>query len=77
MKYRSEFKHDFTNPGYLHCVILKTLHGFKVVLSTSIKIGFICFNESPLKMMENAFSFILEALFIFRIFNFSLDFLVM
>ena len=29
MKYRSEFKHGFTNPGYLHCAILKSLYGFK------------------------------------------------
>ena len=29
MKYRSEFKHGFTNPGYLHCAILNPLHGFK------------------------------------------------
>ena len=29
MKYRSEFKHDFTNRGYLHCAILKALHGFQ------------------------------------------------
>ena len=29
MKYRSEFKHGFTNPGYLHCAILKPLCGFK------------------------------------------------
>ena len=29
MKYRSEFKHGFTNRGYLHCAILKALHGFQ------------------------------------------------
>ena len=28
MKYRSEFKHDFTNRDYLHCAaILKALNG--------------------------------------------------
>ena len=27
MKYRSEFKHGFTNRGCLHCAILKALHG--------------------------------------------------
>ena len=27
-KYRSEFKHGFTNHGCLHCAILKALHGF-------------------------------------------------
>ena len=29
MKYRSEFKHGFTNRGCLHCAILKALHDFK------------------------------------------------
>ena len=28
-KYRSEFKHDFTNRGCLHCTTLKVLHGFQ------------------------------------------------
>ena len=34
------------------------------------KIFFICFNESPLKMLKNAFCFILKALFVLKIFNF-------
>ena len=29
MKYRSEFKHGFTNRGYMHCTILKVLHVFQ------------------------------------------------
>ena len=29
MKYKSEFKHGFTNRGCLHCANLKPLHGFK------------------------------------------------
>ena len=29
MKYRSEFKHDLTNRGYLHFAILKALHGYR------------------------------------------------
>ena len=29
MKYRSVFKHGYTNRGYLHCTILKALHGFQ------------------------------------------------
>ena len=29
MKYRSEFKHGFTNCDCLHCYILKALHGFQ------------------------------------------------
>ena len=32
----------------------------KVGLSPSKKIGLICFNESPLKMVKNAFYFILK-----------------
>ena len=37
MKYRPEFKHGFTNRGYLHCTILKASHGFqeKRVLKSS------------------------------------------
>ena len=43
----------------------------KVGLSFSKKKNyFICFNESPLKMMKNAFYFILKALFILKIFKF-------
>ena len=34
------------------------------------KIISICFNESPLKMMKNAFYFNLKALLILKIFNF-------
>ena len=33
--------------------------------------------DSPLKMMKNAFYFILKVLFILKIFEFCLDFLVM
>ena len=29
MKNRSEFKYGFTNRGYLHCAVLKALHGFQ------------------------------------------------
>ena len=42
---------------------------FKVGLSTSKK-KFICFNDSPLKMMKNAFYLMWIALFIFKIFKF-------
>ena len=34
------------------------------------KFLFICFNESPFKMMKNAFYFILKALFVLKIFKF-------
>ena len=39
------------------------------------KIIFICFNQSPLKVMENAFYFMLKALLVLKIFKFlSWDF---
>ena len=34
------------------------------------KICFICFDDSPSKMMKNAFYFILKALFVLKIFKF-------
>ena len=43
---------------------------FKVGLSPSKKICVICLIESPLKMMKNAFYFILKALFVLMIFRF-------
>ena len=42
----------------------------KVGLSPSKKICVISFNESHLKMMKNAFYFILKALYVFKIFKF-------
>ena len=33
------------------------------------KIIFVCFNESPLKMMENAFYFIIKALSVLKVFK--------
>ena len=42
----------------------------KVGLSPSKKAFFICFNDSPSKMMKNAFYFILKALFVLKIFKF-------
>ena len=42
----------------------------KVGLSPSKKMCIICLIESPLKMMKNAFYFILKALFILKIFEF-------
>ena len=43
---------------------------FKVGLSPSKKICFICFNESPLKMVKNTFYFILRALLVLKILKF-------
>ena len=50
---------------------------FKVVLSSSKEICFICFNESPLKTKKNTFYLILKAVFVIKIFNFFLNLLVM
>ena len=36
------------------------------------KKGFICFNESPLKMVKNAY-FALKAVFVLKIFNWSIN----
>ena len=38
------------------------------------KMSVICLIENPLKIMKNAFYFILEALFVLKIFNFVLTF---
>ena len=48
----------------------KMVNDLKDGLSSSEKILLICFNESSLKMMKNAFYFILKALFILKIFKF-------
>ena len=56
-------------------------HLLKVGLSpwfSFTKICFICFNESLLKMMKNAFNFILKAFFVLKMLKFFvLTFLVM
>ena len=52
--------------GYLSNCCLQMVKEvvFKVGFSPSKKNYFICFNESPLKMMKNTFYFILKALFV-------------
>ena len=50
------------------------LLGIKVRLSPSKKICVICLIESLLKMMKNAFYFILKAIFILKIFKFLSQF---
>ena len=42
----------------------------KVGSWTSKKICFVCFNESPLKTMKNAFHLVIRALYILKIFKF-------
>ena len=46
------------------------LRAFKVGLSLSKNICVICLIESPLKLMKNAFYFILKAPFVLKIFKF-------
>ena len=43
------------------------LREFLAQISPSKKVGFACFNERPLKMINNAFYFILKALFVPKI----------
>ena len=43
---------------------------FKLELLPFIKVVFISFNESPLKMMKNIFPFMLKTLFVLKIFKF-------
>ena len=47
----------------------KVLWDLKVGLSPSKKCYFVYFNESPLKMMKNAFIFTLKNLFILKMFK--------
>ena len=42
----------------------------KVGLLPSKKVGFNCFNEMPVKIMNNAFYLIIKALFVLKIFTF-------
>ena len=42
------------------------LRSFKVGPTPSIKVGFICFNETTLKMVRNTFYFTLKVLSFFR-----------
>ena len=51
-------------------MLVETIIQIKARPSPSNKILFIWFNESPLKMMKNAFYFILKALFVLEIFKF-------
>ena len=62
----------FHSSKHRHAICLK--FGLKVRLSPSKKIYFIYFNESPLKVMQKAFYFILKALFVLEIFTFLFRF---
>ena len=74
---RSSRSQVFFKTGVLNCrpetltqvISCKICKFFKVVLSHLKKKLFVCFNESPFKMMRNAFYFILKALFVLKIFK--------
>ena len=63
----------FYNPTKLTISII-SIADFKMTLPPSKKVGFICFNRRPLKMMKNAFYFMSKALFLLRYLNFCTKF---
>ena len=52
----------------------RDINFIKVWLLPSKKVGFMCFNESPLKNMKNIFYFTLEAFSVIKIFKFLFRF---
>ena len=72
MKTRVSLKHFVSYCGLIchYGVDLMRPHLFKVGLSPSKKIVFICTNDIPSKVMKNAFYFILKALFVLKIYKF-------
>ena len=81
MRDKLNVKTCFTHKELLDKAIKKNCHehfgilkNIKFELSSSKKLGFICFNESPLKMMNNAFYFILKAFLFLRDLQFCPDF---
>ena len=47
---------------------------FKIGLTLSEKVAFICFNERPLKLMKNRFYFMLKSFFFLEKFTFFCNF---
>ena len=76
--YLNLFVHSSESPSVVEFIVLTSLprimlfgvNTYKVGLSPSKKGYVICLIKSPLKMMKNAFYFILKALFVLKIFNF-------
>ena len=58
------------NIGWPVCDVINFKSSLKVGHWPSKKVGFICFKESALKMMNNAFYFIVKALVVLKIFTF-------
>ena len=63
--------------GTIFCIKTNVLQDFRFCMSVPLKSGsdlskriFICFSESPLKMMKNVVYFILKAFFVLKIFIF-------
>ena len=81
MRDKLNVKTCFTHKELLDKAIKKNCHehfgilkNIKFEQSSSKKLGFICFNESPLKMMNNAFYFILKVFLFLRDLQFCPDF---
>ena len=53
----------------LECITSLYL-GIKLRLLPSKKVPFICYNENALKLMKNAFYFMLKVIFVLEIFTF-------
>ena len=70
MHWRSTEVICFVNEVEFWCFEKLIYLTIKVGLSPSKKICVIFLIESPLKMMKNAFYFILKALFVFKLFKF-------
>ena len=64
----TKYSYFVTIVGHYYCVIIESLQQSQT--TTFQKNCFICFNESPLKMMESAFYFIWTALLVLKIFKF-------
>ena len=62
--------HSYFQQTYAPMFLRLDLTARKVGLSPSKKTCVTCFIESPLKMMKNAFYFIVKALFVPKIFKF-------
>ena len=66
-----------TMPSGKIAYVMITAPNFKVGVSPSKKVVFICFNESHLKMIKNAFYFMLKALSVLKVVKFLSNFKIM
>ena len=63
------FTFDVNLSQHFRCKFITATSTLKSTLRLK-KIVFMCFNESPLKIMKNVFYFILKAIFVLQIFSF-------